>query len=147
MNSCVYWRFFERYIYYGGDRRVYLRSQDQRSHIEHLNIVKMGKKRGIVTHITFGTRREIFYVRNPIIILLVRWLKNLNTLLNATSDKIDPDIISGLPQGPVAESIGVESTETEVEGALKSMASMRKQRDRIDSSRSCSSWGFATMEP
>ena len=46
-------------------------------------------------------------------------------LINAKSDKLRLDIIEGLPQWPVIHALRVESTETELTTALRSMANAK----------------------
>ena len=45
--------------------------------------------------------------------------------LNAKSDKLRRDIIEALPQWPVTYILGVEPTENELMGALRSMADVK----------------------
>ena len=61
-------------------------------------------------------------------LVLGRWARFFDTLLNAKSDKLRLDIIEGLPQWPVTHALGVEPTENELIGALRPMASAKVVR-------------------
>ena len=54
-----------------------------------------------------------------------RWARFLGTLLNSKSDKLKLDIIEELPQWPITHALGVEPTENELIGALRSMANAK----------------------
>ena len=54
-----------------------------------------------------------------------RWARFFGTLLNSKSDKLKFDIIEELPQWPITHALGVEPTENELIGALKSMANAK----------------------
>ena len=47
------------------------------------------------------------------------------TLLNSKSDKLGLDIFEELPQWPIAHAFGVEPTERELIGALRSMTNAK----------------------
>ena len=55
-------------------------------------------------------------------LVLGRWARFFGTFLNAKSDKLRLDIIEELPQWPITHALGVEPTENELIGALRSMA-------------------------
>ena len=55
-------------------------------------------------------------------LILGRWARFFDTLLNAKSDKLRFDIIEGLPQWPITHAPGAKPTENELIGALRSMA-------------------------
>ena len=63
-------------------------------------------------------------LRDPWLIL-GRWARFFGTLLNLKSDKLRLDIIDELPQWPITDALGVESTENELIGALRSMANAK----------------------
>ena len=54
-----------------------------------------------------------------------RWVRFFRSLLNAKSNKIDPDIRKRLPQHPVASAFGIERTEEEIATAIKAMANAK----------------------
>ena len=54
-----------------------------------------------------------------------RWARFFGTLLNSKSDKLKLDIIEELPQWPITHALGVEPTENELIGALRSMANAK----------------------
>ena len=58
-------------------------------------------------------------------LVLGRWARFFGTLLNAKFDKIRLGILEGLPQWPVTHALGVEQTENELIGALRSMANVK----------------------
>ena len=58
-------------------------------------------------------------------LILGRWARFFGTLLNSKSGKLKVDIIEELPQWRIAHDIGVEQTESEVIGALRSMANAK----------------------
>ena len=51
-----------------------------------------------------------------------RWVRFFRSLLNSTSDMLDPDIPKKLPQQPLASALGIEPTEEEIATAMKAMA-------------------------
>ena len=56
-------------------------------------------------------------------LVLGRWARFFGTLLNSKSDLLKLDILAGLPQWPITQhALGVEPTENELIGALRSMA-------------------------
>ena len=58
-------------------------------------------------------------------LILGRWARFFGTLLNSKFDKLKVDIIEELPQWLIAHDFGVEQTESEVIGALRSMANAK----------------------
>ena len=58
-------------------------------------------------------------------LVLGRWARFFGTLLNSKSDKLRLNIIKGLPQWPITHDLGVEPTENELIGALRSMANAK----------------------
>ena len=58
-------------------------------------------------------------------LVLGRWARFFGTLLNSKSDQLRLDIIEGLPQWPITYALGVEPTENELIGALRSMANAK----------------------
>ena len=57
--------------------------------------------------------------------ILGRWARFFGTLLNSKSDKVKVDIIEEFPQWPTAYDLGVEPKESELIGALRSMANAK----------------------
>ena len=58
-------------------------------------------------------------------LVLGRWARFFGTLLNVKSDKLRLDIIEELPLWPITHVLGVEPTENELIGALRSMANAK----------------------
>ena len=58
-------------------------------------------------------------------LVLGRWVRFFRILLNSKSDKLRFDIIEELPQWPITHALGVEPTENELIGALRSMANAK----------------------
>ena len=58
-------------------------------------------------------------------LVLGRLVQFIGALLNETSDNLDPGIIAGLSQRPLAHTLGAEPTEEEVAAALLSMANAK----------------------
>ena len=58
-------------------------------------------------------------------LILGRWARFFGTLLNSKSDKLKVGIIEELPPWPIAHDLGVEQTESEVIGALRSIANTK----------------------
>ena len=61
-------------------------------------------------------------------LVLGKWARFFGTLFNSKSDKLRLGIIEGIPQWPIAHALGVEPTENEVIGALRSMANAKAVR-------------------
>lgn len=55
-------------------------------------------------------------------LILGRWARFVCTLLNARSDKLDPDIAAGVPREPTAHALGTEPTVQKGKVASRSMA-------------------------
>ena len=68
---------------------------------------------------------EGIMLRDPGLVL-GRWAKFFETLLNSKSDKLRLDVIEELPQWPIKHALGVEPTEIELIGALRSMANAKE---------------------
>ena len=58
-------------------------------------------------------------------LVLGRWARFFGTLLNSKYDQLRLDILEGLPQWPITHALGVEPTENELVGALRSMANAK----------------------
>ena len=63
-------------------------------------------------------------LRDPRLVL-ERWARFFGTLLNSKSDMLRFNIIEGLPQWPITHALGVEPTENELIGTLRSMANAK----------------------
>ena len=100
-----------------------LRQRDRRGlfqRFKSLNIEDTGK----VNSRWYIREEEGIMPRDPGLIL-GRWARFFGTLLNLISDKLRLDIIEGLPQWPITHALGVEPTENELIGALRSMANAK----------------------
>ena len=58
-------------------------------------------------------------------LVLRSWAWFFGTLFDSKSDKLKLDIIKELPQWPITHALGVEPTENELIGALRSMANAK----------------------
>ena len=58
-------------------------------------------------------------------LVLGRWARFFRTLLNSKSNKLRLGIIGELPQWPITHELGIEPTESELIGALRSMANAK----------------------
>ena len=67
---------------------------------------------------------EGIMLRDPGLVL-GRRARFFGNLLNSKSDQLRLDIIEGLPQWPITHALGVEPTENELIGALRSMANAK----------------------
>ena len=67
---------------------------------------------------------EGMVLRDPGLVL-GRWARLFGTFFNAKSDELRLDTIEGLPQWPITHAPGIEPTENELIGALRSMANAK----------------------
>ena len=67
---------------------------------------------------------EGIMLRDPGLVL-GRWARFFGTLLNSKSEELRLNIIEELPQWPITHALGVEPTENELIGALRSMENTR----------------------
>jgi hypothetical protein len=67
---------------------------------------------------------EGIMLRDPELVL-GRWARFFGTLLNSKADKLRLDIVEELPRWPITHALGVEPTENELSGALRSMANAK----------------------
>ena len=102
-----------------------LRRHDQRGLFQRLKPLSIEDTQKVSSqHIQYIRHEESGMLRDPGLVL-GRWTRFFGTLLNAKYDKLRLDIIEGLSQWPVTHSLGVELTENELIGALRSMTNAK----------------------
>ena len=99
-----------------------LRHRDQRGLFQRRMSLKIEDTQDVSSQ--YIRDEEGIMLRDPGLIL-GRWARFFGILLNSKSDKLRLDIIEELPQWPIAHDLGVEPTESELIGALRSMASAK----------------------
>ena len=112
-------RFLERHVQGMGED---LRQRGQRGLFHRCKSLKIEDTRKVSSQ--FIRDEEVIMLRDPGLIL-GRWARFFGTLLNSKYDKLRLDIIEELPQWPITHDLGVESTESELIGALRSMANTK----------------------
>ena len=115
----AYERFLERHA---RGMEEDLRQRDQRGLYPRCKSLNIGDTRKVNSQ--YIRHKEGIMLRDPGFVL-GRWARFFGTLLNSKSDKLRLDIIEELPQWPVTHALGVEPTENELIGALKSMANAK----------------------
>ena len=98
-----------------------LRRRDQRGLFQRLKPLNIEDTRKVSSQYIRDEEGRILRDPGP----LGRGARFFGTLLNAKSDKFRVDIIEGLPQWPVTHALGVEPTENELIGTLRSMANAK----------------------
>ena len=99
-----------------------LRQRDQSGLFQRFKSLNIEDTRKVSSQYTHD--EEGITLRDPGLVL-ARWARFFRTLLNSKSDKVRLDIIKGLPQWPIIHALGVEPTENELIGALRSMANAK----------------------
>ena len=112
-------RFLERHVQGMEDD---LRQRDPRGRFQRCKSLKIEDTRKVSSQ--YIRDEESIMLRDPGLIL-GRWARFFGTLLNSKSDKLRLDIIEELPQRPITHDLGVELTESELTGALRSMANAK----------------------
>ena len=116
----AYERFLERHVQ--GSMEEDLRQRDQRGLFQRCKSLKIEDTRKVSSqYIRDG---EGIMLRDPGLIL-GRWARFFGTFLNSKSHKLRLDIIEKLTQWPITHDLGVEPTENELIGALRSMANAK----------------------
>ena len=92
--------------------------------LQRLKSLNIDDTRKVGSQYRYIRDKEGRMLRNPGLVL-GRWASFFGTLLNAKSGRLRLDIIEGLPQWPVTHALGVELTENELIGALRSMANAK----------------------
>ena len=111
--------FLERHA---RDMEEDLRQRDQRGLFQRCKSLKIEDTRKVSSQ--YIRNEEGIMLRDPELIL-GRWARFFGTLLNSKSDKLRLDIIEELPQWLITHDLGVEPTESELIGALRSMANAK----------------------
>ena len=112
-------RFLERHVQ-GMEEN--LRQRDQRGHFQRCKSLKIEGTREVSSQ--YIRDEEGIMLRDPGLIL-GRCARFFGTLLNSKSDKLRLDTIEELPQWPITHELGIEPTESELIGALRSMANTK----------------------
>ena len=99
-----------------------LRQCDQRGLFQRCKSLKIEDMRKVSSQ--YIRDEEGIMPRDPGLIL-GRWARFFGTLLYSKSDKLGVDIIEELPQWRIAHALGMEPTESELIGALRSMANAK----------------------
>ena len=115
----AYERFLERHVQ-GMEKD--LRQRDQRGFYQRWKSLNMDDTRKVNSQ--YIRDEEGIMLRDPGLVL-GRWARFFGTLLNSKSDNLRLDIIEELPQWPITHALGVEPTENELIGALRSMANAK----------------------
>ena len=112
-------RFLERHVQ---GMEEDLRQRDQRGHFQRCKSLKIEGTREVSSQ--YIRDEEGITLRDPGLIL-GRCARFFGTLLNSKSDKLRLDTIEELPQWPITHELGIEPTESELIGALRSMANAK----------------------
>ena len=99
-----------------------LRQRDQRGLFQRYTSLKIEDTWKVSSQ--YIRDEECMMLRDPGLIL-GRWARFFVTLFNSKSDKLRLDIVEELPQWPIAHDLGVEPTESELIGALRSMVNAK----------------------
>ena len=115
----AYNRFLERYVQgMEKDRR----QRDQRGFYQRCKFLNIEDTRKVNSQ--YIRDEEGIMLRDPKLVL-GRWARFFGTLPNSKSDKLRLDIIKKLPQWPITHDLGVQPTEIELIGALRSMTNAK----------------------
>ena len=115
----AYERFLERHVQ-GMEEDLHQR--DQRRLVQRFKSLNIEDTRKVDSQ--YIRDEEGIMLRDPGFVLR-KWAWFFGTLLNSKSDKLRLDIIKELPQWPITHALGVEPTENELIGALRSMANAK----------------------
>ena len=99
-----------------------LRQRDQREFYQRCKFLNIENTRKVNSQ--YIRDEAGIMLRDPGLVL-GRWARFFGILLNSKSDKLRLDVIEELPQGPITHALGVEPTEIELIGALRSMANAK----------------------
>ena len=119
LYRCQKNRFFERHAQ-GMEKD--LRQRDQMGLYQSCKFLNIGDTRKVNSQ--YIRDEEGIMLRDPELVR-GRWARFFGTLLSSKSDKLKLDIIEELPQWPITHALGVEPTENELIGALRSMANAK----------------------
>ena len=115
----AYERFLERHVQ---GMEEDLRQRDQRGLYQRCKSLNIEDTRKVNSQ--YIRNEEGIMLRDPGLVL-GRWARFFGTLLNSESDKLRLDIIEELPQWLITHALGVEPTENELIGVLRSMANAK----------------------
>ena len=99
-----------------------LRQRDQRGLFQRLKSLNIEDTRNVSSQ--YIRDKEDIMLRDPGLVL-GRWVRFFGSLLNSKSDRLRLDILEGLPQWLITHALGVEPSENELIGALRSMANAK----------------------
>ena len=98
------------------------RQRNQRKLFQRFKSLKIEDMRKVSSQ--YIRDEEGIMLRDPGLVF-ERWARSFGTLLNSKSDQLRLDILEGLLQWPITYTLGVEPTENELTGALRSMANVK----------------------
>ena len=102
-----------------------LRQCDQRGLFQRFKSLNIENTRKVSSQ--YIRDQEGVMLRDPGVVL-GRWAWFFGTLLNSKSDQLRLNIIEVLPKWPITHALGVEPTQNELIGALRSMANAKVVR-------------------
>ena len=115
----AYNKFLERHVQ---GMEEDLRQRDQRGLYQRCKFLNIEDTRKVNSQ--YIRDEEGIMLRDPGLVL-GRWARFFGTLLNSKSHKLRLDIIEELPKWPTTHALGVEPTENELIGVLRSMANAK----------------------
>ena len=119
MRSTAIVRFFERHVV---ELEKQLRVGDQNGFFQNIKSVQLKETKKVESQRVRDKEGRLLRIKGCIRERRVRFFRSL---LNAKSNKIDPDIPKRLPQHPVASALGIEPTEEEIATVIKAMANAK----------------------
>ena len=96
--------------------------RDQRGLFQRCKSLKIEDTRKVSSQYI---RDEEGIMLRELVLILGRWARFFGTLLISKSDKLRLDIIEEIPQWSITHDLGVETTESELIVALRSMANAK----------------------
>ena len=115
----AYERFLERHVQ---DMEEDLRQRDQRGLFQRFKSLNIKDTRKVSSQ--YIRDEEVIMLRD-LGLVFARWARFFGTLLSSKSDQLRLDIFEGLPQWPISHAHGVEPTDNQLIGALRSMANAK----------------------
>ena len=119
VRSAAVVRFFEHNVV---ELEKQLRVGDQHGFFQNIKSVQLKETKKVESQCVRDEEGRLLRDKGCV---SERWVRFFRTLLNAKSNKIDPDIPKRLPQHPVASALRIEPTEEEIATAMKAMANAK----------------------
>ena len=116
VRSAAVVRFFERHVV---ELEKQLRVGDQYGFFQNIKSVQLEETKKVEFQCVRDEGERLLRDRGRI---REKWARFFRSLLNSKSDMLDPDIPKRLPQQPVANALGIESTEEKIATAMKAIA-------------------------